>query len=194
MTKKEMVKAITEETGLTQLQAKEVVQRVFDGILATLSNEGRIELRNFGVFEVRKRKPRRARNPRTGQSVEVPAKLVVTFKPGREMEKRVGRLKNVPNGRQGSWLAGTTEEESSRFAADQLAIPDHHDAPRGRPWGRDFSIDGLAACGQPLRWANARWTSAIATTTTTPSSELPGNGKKNVMNPALTMAEVYRGP
>jgi integration host factor subunit beta len=96
MTKKEMAKAIAEEMGLTQGQAREVVQRVFDGITETLLNEGRIELRNFGVFEVKKRKPRKVRNPRTGENVLVPAKLVVTFKPGREMEERVGRLKNVP--------------------------------------------------------------------------------------------------
>ena len=61
--------------------------------------EGRIELRNFGVFEVRERKPRKARNPRTGENVKVPAKLVVTFKPGREMGERVGRLKALPDGR-----------------------------------------------------------------------------------------------
>ena len=79
MTKKDMVQAITEETGLTHIQAKDVVQRVFDGIIATLVNEGRIELRNFGVFAVKQRKPRNARNPRTGQRVAVPAKLVVTF-------------------------------------------------------------------------------------------------------------------
>jgi integration host factor subunit beta len=100
VTKKDMVKAIAEETGLSHIQAKEVVQRVLDGIIETLLNEGRIELRNFGVFEVKKRKPRTARNPRTGQSVDVPAKLVVTFKPGREMEQRVEHLKNVPEGRE----------------------------------------------------------------------------------------------
>ena len=59
---------------------------------------GRIELRNFGVFEVKQRKPRKARNPRTGEKVKVPAKLVVTFKPGREMEERVGPLQEVPGG------------------------------------------------------------------------------------------------
>ena len=96
MTKKDMAKAIAEEMGLTQGQAREVVQRVFDGITETLLNEGRIELRNFGVFEVRKRKPRKARNPRTGEKVKVPARMVVTFKPGREMEERVGQLKKVP--------------------------------------------------------------------------------------------------
>jgi integration host factor subunit beta len=96
MTKKDMAKAIAEEMGLTQIQAKEIVQRVFDGITETLVQEGRIELRNFGVFEVKKRKPRKARNPRTGAKVKVPARLVVTFKPGREMEVRVGQLNKVP--------------------------------------------------------------------------------------------------
>src|SRR6476661_1716497 len=96
MTKKEMAKAIADEMGLTQQQVQQVVQRVFDSITETLVQEGRIELRNFGVFEVKKRKPRKGRNPRTGEKVKVPARMVVTFKPGREMEKQVGRLKKVP--------------------------------------------------------------------------------------------------
>ena len=99
MTKRELAKAITEEMGLTQEQAKEIIQRVFDGIVATLVQEGRLELRNSGVFEVKKRKPRKARNPRTGEKVKVPARMVVTFKPGLEMEERVGQLKNLPNGK-----------------------------------------------------------------------------------------------
>ena len=100
MTKKEMAKAIAEETGIVQVQVTAVVQRIFDGIIETLVTAGRIELRNFGVFEVKKRKPRRARNPRTGATVKVPAKLVVTFKPGKEMEERVRKLKELP-GRDG---------------------------------------------------------------------------------------------
>ena len=96
MTKKEIAKAIAEEMNLHQLLVKEIIQRLFDGIIETLEKEGRIELRNFGVFEVKKRKPRKERNPRTGEKVLVPAKLVVTFKPGREMEQRVGQLKKVP--------------------------------------------------------------------------------------------------
>ena len=93
MTKKDMAKAIADEMGLTQTQAGKIVQLVLDGIRETLVTEGRIELRNFGIFEVKKRRPRQARNPRTGEKVKVPAKLVVTFKPGREMEERVGRLR-----------------------------------------------------------------------------------------------------
>ena len=66
MTKKEIVKAISEQIGLTQLQTKEIVQKTFDAIVDTLVREKRIELRNFGVFEVKKRAARKARNPRTG--------------------------------------------------------------------------------------------------------------------------------
>ena len=74
MTKKEIVKKISEELELTQLKTKEVVQRTLDEIIKTLVGESRIELRNFGVFEVKRRAPRRARNPRTGDKVFVPAK------------------------------------------------------------------------------------------------------------------------
>lgn len=92
MTKKEIVKTISEEIGLTQLKTKEIVQKTFDAIVEALVEERRIELRNFGVFEVKKRAARKARNPRTGTKVHVPAKFVVTFKPGKEMEERVREL------------------------------------------------------------------------------------------------------
>jgi nucleoid DNA-binding protein len=98
MTKKDMAKAIAEGMGLPQIQVKEIIQRVRDGITETLCEDGRLELRNFGVFEVRERKPRTARNPRTGKAVAVPAKLVVTFRPGRQMEERVGQVTKVPGG------------------------------------------------------------------------------------------------
>ncbi len=98
MTKKEIVKKISEEIGLTQLKTKDIVQRTLDEIIRTLVKEGRIELRNFGVFEVKRRAPRKARNPRTGDKVYVPAKNVVTFKPGKEMEELVRRMnpENLP--------------------------------------------------------------------------------------------------
>ena len=97
MTKKEIVKDICDRANreklmkgsLTQLATKEIVQWTFEAIIDTLVKEGRIELRNFGVFEVKQRKPRKARNPRTGDRVDVAAKNVVTFQPGKTMEKRV---------------------------------------------------------------------------------------------------------
>jgi integration host factor subunit beta len=107
VTKKDLAKAIADEMGLTQGQARAIIQRVFTGITEALLHEGRLELRNFGVFEVKQRRPRRARNPRTGQAVAVPAKLVVTFKPGREMEERVGQLTKAPGGGTG---AGTPSQ------------------------------------------------------------------------------------
>lgn len=94
MTKKEIVKTISDKTGLTQLQIKEIVQLTFDGIIETLLDEGRVELRNFGVFQVKSRKARKARNPRTGLQVDVPEKFVVTFKPGKEMEAQVQGLED----------------------------------------------------------------------------------------------------
>jgi len=92
VTKKEIVRTISEEIGLTQLKTKEIVQKTFDAIVEALVEERRIELRNFGVFEVKRRAPRKARNPRTGDKVFVPEKFVVTFKPGKEMEQRVREL------------------------------------------------------------------------------------------------------
>jgi integration host factor subunit beta len=92
VTKKEIVRTISEEIGLTQLKTKEIVQKTFDAIVETLVDDGRIELRNFGVFEVKRRAPRKARNPRTGEKVDVAEKFVVTFKPGKEMEQRVREL------------------------------------------------------------------------------------------------------
>lgn len=95
MTKKEIVKAISDEIGMTQLKTKEIVQKTFDAIVETLIREHRIELRNFGVFEVKKRAARKARNPRTGDKVFVPEKYVVTFKPGKEMEEKVRQLEEA---------------------------------------------------------------------------------------------------
>ena len=93
MTKKEIASKIAKQFEITQRLALEAVQMVFDNIIETLLDEGRIELRNFGVFEVKRRRARKARNPRTGERVNVPARMVVAFKPGREMEEGVSRLK-----------------------------------------------------------------------------------------------------
>ena len=93
MTKREIAEKISKQSGIPVLVAREAVQLVFDGIIETLQEEGRIELRNFGVFEVKRRRARKARNPRTGEGLNVPARMVVAFKPGREMEERVSRLR-----------------------------------------------------------------------------------------------------
>jgi len=88
-TKKDIVRIISEQLNQTQILTKAFVQKTFDAITQTLVESGRIELRNFGVFEVKRRAARTARNPRTGQEVKVDEKFVVTFKPGKEMEQLV---------------------------------------------------------------------------------------------------------
>ena len=89
MTKKDIVRTIAEQIDLPQLRTKDLVQRTFDALIEALVKEGRIELRNFGGFEIKRREARMARNPRTGEKVPVQAKNVLTFKPGKEMEARV---------------------------------------------------------------------------------------------------------
>ena len=96
VTKKEIVRNISEELGLTQDVTKQIVQKTFDAIVDALVREGRIELRNFGVFEVKSRAARKARNPMTGQSVDVPGRFVVTFKPGKVMEAVIRDLPSNP--------------------------------------------------------------------------------------------------
>jgi len=92
VTKKDIVRTIAEQLDLPQLRTRELVQRTFDALIETLVRERRVELRNFGVFQIKRREARAARNPRTGEQVTVPAKSVVTFKPGKEMEARVRDL------------------------------------------------------------------------------------------------------
>ena len=87
MTKKDIVLKIAEETNLKQIDVKKVVQRTLDHITGALSGGKTVELRNFGVFKVKTRKPRIGRNPKTGAVVPVPERLTVVFKPGLEMKK-----------------------------------------------------------------------------------------------------------
>ena len=89
MTKKDIALRIAEETGLKQVDVKKVVQKTLDIITDSLSKGQTVELRNFGVFKVKSRKPRIGRNPKTGVTVPIPEKRVVSFKSGMVMKKRV---------------------------------------------------------------------------------------------------------
>ena len=92
MTKKDIVLEIAERpelTNLTQVEIKKVVQSTLDYLIESLSKGKTIELRNFGVFKVRTRKGRIARNPKTGQKVTIPNRKVVVFKPGLIMKQRI---------------------------------------------------------------------------------------------------------
>ena len=95
ITKKELVNRIAERTGQTKVITKEIIQLFLDEIITELSNGNRLEFREFGVFEVKPRKARRAQNPRTLEKVHVPPKKVVKFKVGRIMREKVSQLQDA---------------------------------------------------------------------------------------------------
>ena len=96
-TKREIVKSVAEKTALTQAQTSEVIQLTLEAIANTVLTEGRIELRNFGVFEVKRRAQRKARDPRTGETMIVPERNVIVFRPGRALEDQLSELAGPPH-------------------------------------------------------------------------------------------------
>jgi nucleoid DNA-binding protein len=93
LTKRDIVVAISNQTGMVQHQVFDVVQRTLDHITDSLANNVAVELRNFGVFQPRLTKPRVGRNPNEpGSSFVIPARATVKFKPGKIMRQRVEKL------------------------------------------------------------------------------------------------------
>ena len=90
MIRSELLQALAKESpGLRAEEIERVVDVFFDEVGQRLADGGRVELRGFGAFSTREREPRKGRNPRTGDSVEVPGKRVPYFKPGKEMRARL---------------------------------------------------------------------------------------------------------
>src|ERR1700756_3391332 len=93
MTKRDLVIRISNETGLVQQQVLDVVQKTLDHIAEALAKGEKVELRNFGVFEVKVRRARIGRNPNAPSTdVPMPERSVVKFKPGKEMRAEVFKL------------------------------------------------------------------------------------------------------
>ena len=90
MIRSELVQKLADDhPDLTVREIERVVTAFFDSITAQLQNDGRVELRGFGAFSTRGRDARKGRNPRTGAAVDVEAKRVPYFKPGKEMRERL---------------------------------------------------------------------------------------------------------
>jgi len=90
MIRSELLQTLASENpDLRPEEIEQVVSIFFDEITKRLAEGGRVELRGFGAFSTRGREPRTGRNPRTGETVEVPAKRVPYFKPGKEMRERL---------------------------------------------------------------------------------------------------------
>lgn len=93
ITKKDLVDMIMDQTGHKRPFVREIIQEFLDAIVSELTSGKRIELRDFGVFEVKYRAPRKAQNPKTLEPVNVPAKNSVKFKPGRLMKDQVDMMR-----------------------------------------------------------------------------------------------------
>jgi integration host factor subunit beta len=89
MTKAELVEDVARAAELTKKDAERLVEIVFESIIETLNHGEKIELRGFGSFRVRERGARRGRNPKTGDPVDIPAKRVPYFKPGKELKELI---------------------------------------------------------------------------------------------------------
>jgi len=89
MTKADLVEQIAEQTGISRNQTAVIVDQLLDAMSRALSDGKHLEIRGFGTFKVRERRARRARNPRSGSEVLVPAKLVPVFKPSKELKAAV---------------------------------------------------------------------------------------------------------
>ena len=92
ITKKELIDRIADGSGSRRVMVKKVVQQFLDEIVTELGKGNRLEFRDFGVFETKLRKARKAQNPKTLEPVAVPEKRTVKFKVGRLMKQKLGDL------------------------------------------------------------------------------------------------------
>ncbi len=89
LTKAELAEMLFEELGLNKREAKEIVESFFEEIRTALENNEQVKLSGFGNFELRDKKTRPGRNPKTGEEIPISARRVVTFKPGQKLKARV---------------------------------------------------------------------------------------------------------
>jgi len=116
VTKRELVVDVAERLGYTQNEVSDVVQATLDAIVALLSEGKRLEIRNFGVFELRTRDARIGRNPRTGEEVPITAKRVGTFKPGKALKELVQNRSAAPADTPGEAERNQSDSESQGTA------------------------------------------------------------------------------
>ena len=96
MTKAELVEEVARVSELTKKHSEIIVNTVFDSIVDALRKDEKIELRGFGSFRIRQRRSRQGRNPKTGDKVDVPAKRIPYFKPGKELKELINNSVQSP--------------------------------------------------------------------------------------------------
>ena len=125
ITKKELIDRIADGTNYRRVQVKRIVQQFLDEIVNELGRGNRLEFRDFGVFETKLRKARKAQNPKTLEPVEVPEKRTVKFKVGRLMKQRLSDMSGVAIddeagdvAEMGDGAAGDEDEEEDEGAEE----------------------------------------------------------------------------
>ena len=121
ITKKELIDRIAESTGYKRVQVKRIVQQFLDEIVNELGRSNRLEFRDFGVFETKLRKARKAQNPKTLEPVELPAKRTVKFKVGRLMKQRLAEISGAAIDDEAGDVADMSEAETDDDDADEPA-------------------------------------------------------------------------
>lgn len=91
MTKSELVGQVAEATQQTKKEAEQIVDLVFAGITEALLSGEKLDVRGFGIFKIRDQKARQGRNPRTGETLLIPAKKVAVFKPSKQLAEQLNR-------------------------------------------------------------------------------------------------------
>ncbi len=119
ITKKELIDRISERTNVRRVQVKRIVQQFLDEVVNELGKGNRLEFRDFGVFETKLRKARKAQNPKTLEPVEVPEKRTVKFKVGRLMKQRLAELTGVAIDDEAGDIAEMAERTSGREDEDE---------------------------------------------------------------------------
>jgi integration host factor subunit beta len=133
MTKAELVEDVARAAELTKKDAERLVEIVFESIIETLNQGEKIELRGFGSFRVRERGARRGRNPKTGDPVDIPAKRVPYFKPGKEMKELINE--ETPAGGPSSDTASTPTDASDSNNMTTPAATGQDDGSNGHAGG-----------------------------------------------------------
>jgi integration host factor subunit beta len=96
MTKADLIEEVSRLAELTRKDSEVIVETIFDSVVRALRTGDKIEIRGFGSFRTRQRKPRVGRNPKTGDRVEVPPKKIPFFKPSKELKDMVNRDGTAP--------------------------------------------------------------------------------------------------
>ncbi len=91
MTKADLVEIVASEAEMTKKDVEQLVEIIFESIVSTLNKGEKIELRGFGSFRIRERNARKGRNPKTGEPVDIPAKRVAYFKPGKDLKDIINK-------------------------------------------------------------------------------------------------------